>query len=280
MKRRLLIAFTSATLFSGVTNAQVALPAASPAQTIRQDFGMGRVELTYSRPAIKGRKLFGNFTELAPLGELWRTGANASTKIKFTDNVIMGGKSLDTGTYVLYTIPNKGNWEIVLNKGVNNWGTDGYKQTEDVVRFIVPADKMKNFAETFTMQFADVKNESMALQLMWGKTLVNVPITTNIKDRLRTQLEAALKTNNKPYQQAAAYYYEWEKDYTKALDNVNKGINANPKAFWLYLMKARIQKDMGDKTGAKTSANKTIEVATEAKNNDYVRMAKELLEKI
>jgi tetratricopeptide (TPR) repeat protein len=130
------------------------------------------------------------------------------------------------------------------------------------------------------MQFADVKNESVNLQLMWAKTLVTVPITSNVRDRIRTQLETALKGDKKPYQQAATFYYEWEKDYSKALDNVNKAIEANPKGFWLYLLKARIQNDNGDKAGAKASANKTIEVATDAKNADYVRMAKELLAKI
>lgn len=280
MKNFISIVLLSTTLFCNAGYAQVAMPQPSPTQFIRQEFGMGKIEVTYSRPSIKGRKLFSTKSELAPLGELWRTGANASTKIKFTDNVIMGGKSLDTGTFVIYTIPNKGTWEIVLNKGVTNWGTDGYKQTEDVVRFTVPASTTKNVAETFTMQFADVKNETANLQLLWGKTLVNVPIATNIKDRLRAQIETALTSANKPYQQAATYYYEWEKDYDKALTYVNKGIEATPTAFWLFLMKARIQKDMGDKAGAKVSANKTIEIATTAKNADYVRMAKELLQKI
>jgi hypothetical protein len=270
----------AATALCITAQAQITMPAPSPTQTIRQEFGMGRVEVTYSRPSVKGRKVFGSNTELAPLGQMWRTGANASTKIKFTDVVTVGGKQLDTGTYVIYTIPNKGSWEIVLNKGLNNWGTDGYKQTEDVVRFTVPTEKAKPFVENFTMQFADVKNESVNLQLSWANTMVTVPITTNVKDRLRTQLEAALKGEKKPYQQAASFYYEWDKDYAKAMDNVNKAIEANPKAFWLYLMKARIQKDSGDKTGAKESANKTIEIASEAKNADYVRMAKELLEKI
>ncbi len=107
--------------------------------------------------------------------------------------------------------------------------------------------------------------------------MVKVPISTNIKSRLRTQIESALQSDKKPYQQAANFYFEWDKDYAKALDNVNKGIEENPKAFWLYLLKARIQKEAGDKTGAVATANKTIEVATEAKNDDYVRMAKELI---
>ena len=279
MKKFLIVAVVFASLYSDQIIAQVNMPAPSPTQTIRQDFGMGRIEVTYSRPSVKGRKLFKENSELAPLGKLWRTGANAATKIKFTDKVMMGGKSLDTGTYVLYTIPNKKDWEIILNKGLTNWGVDGYKASEDVVRFKVPSHSVRPAAETFTMQIANINPESAALHIAWGGTGVHVPITTNVKDRLRIQIETALAADKKPmpYQQAANFYYEWDKDYAKALDNVNKGISASPKAFWLYLLKARIQKDMGDKTGARASAQKTIEIATEANNEDYVRMANDLL---
>jgi tetratricopeptide (TPR) repeat protein len=281
MKKLLILTIACTALYSNNIIAQVNMPAPSPTQTIRQDFGMGKIELTYSRPSIKGRKLFKENSELAPFGQLWRTGANAATKIKFTDKVMMGGKSLDTGTYVLYTIPNKNDWEIILNKGLSNWGVDGYKQSEDVVRFKVPSHSMKPAAETFTMQIENIQPESAALHISWGGTGVMVPITTNVKDRLRMQIETSLKGDKKPmpYQQAASFYYEWDKDYTKALDYSNKAIADNPKGFWLYLMKARIQKDMGDKAGAKASAQKTIEIATEAKNDDYVRMANDLIKK-
>lgn len=279
MKRLLILTIALTALYSTQTIAQVNMPAPSPTQTIRQDFGMGRIEVTYSRPAIKGRKLFKENSELAPLGKLWRTGANAATKIRFTDKVMMGGKTLDSGTYVLYTIPNKDNWEIILNKGLGNWGVDGYKESEDVVRFKVPSHSMKPAVESFTMQIENVQPESAALHIAWGDKGVMVPITTNVKDRLRSQIEASLKADKKPmpYQQAASFYYEWDKDYAKALQYVDKAIADNQKAFWLYLMKARIQKDMGDKAGSKASAQKTIEIATEAKNDDYVRMAKDLL---
>ncbi len=270
-----LVALLSASLY-----AQVNMPAPSSTQTIKQAFGMGSIELTYSRPSIKGRKVFEQGSELAPLGKLWRTGANAATKLRFTDFVTIGGKKIDSGTYVLYTIPNQNEWEIVLNKGVTNWGTDGYKETEDVVRLKVPAMKMSSSVETFTMQFADIKNESCELHLMWGKTAVQIPISTDIKDRLRTQIESAIKGEKPPYQQAAGFYYEWDKNFPKALENISKAIDANPKGFYLYLTKAKIQRDMGDKEGAKASANKTIEVASQEKNDDYVRQAKELISKL
>ncbi len=277
MMKTIFAAFATATLLFSEAGAQVTMPQPSPTSMIRQDFGMGKIELTYSRPSIRGRKLFDNNSVLAPLGKPWRTGANSATKIRFTDAVTVGSKNLDSGTYVVYTVPNKPQWDVVFSKGTAYPGQEGFKESDDLVRVKASPLTLNDKVETFTMQFGDVQNESCELQMMWGNTAIKVPIKTNIKDRLRGQLEAALKGDNKPYQQAANFYYEWDKNYATALENVNKGIEANPKAYWLYLLKARIQKDAGDKKGAMATANKTIELATEAKNDDYVRMAKELM---
>ena len=264
--------------------AQIKMPAPSSTQKISQDFGMGKIDLTYSRPNIKGRVLLKDNSELAPLGKLWRTGANAATRLYFSDNVMMGGKLLDTGSYVLYVVPAKDMWEIVINKGLTNWGTDGYKESEDIVRFKVKANKINGDAiETLTMQFANVQAESCELHIMWGNTAVSVPMSTNVKDRIRAQVVKALsadKVNPAAYGSAATFYYEWDKNNAKALENVKKATDANPKAFWLFLQTAKIQKDMGDKVGAKASAEKCIAIATEAKNDDYVRQANELIKKL
>ncbi|HEX8355952.1 MAG TPA: DUF2911 domain-containing protein [Segetibacter sp.] len=276
MNKTLIIAL-AAILSLTNTQAQVNMPAPSPTQTIMQDFGMGKIELTYSRPGIKGRKLFGAGTELAPFGKPWRTGANAATKIRFTDKVTIGAKSLDSGSYVIYTIPNQAQWDVVFSKGTAYPGSEGFKESDDVARVKATASTSANNVETFTMQFADIKNESCNLQISWGNTIVNVPITTNIKDRVRTQLEAALQGDKKPYFQAAGFYYDYDKNYSKALDNINKAIEENPKAFYMYLQKARIQKDMGDKAAAKASALKTVELAKEAKNADYETFGNELI---
>lgn len=276
MNKFLLIGFSAATLISVTATAQVNMPAPSPTQTIVQDFGLGRIELTYSRPGMKGRQLFGEKSELAPIGRPWRTGANAATRIRFTDNVTIGGKMLDTGRYVIYTIPGRGQWDVIFSKGTAYPGAEGFKESDDVVRLRATAHTIKETIETFTMQFGNIRNESCDLVMVWGNTAVVVPITTNIKDRIRTRLEASLQGDKAPYSQAASYYYEYEKNYQKALENINKAIAQNPKAYFLYLTKARIQRDMGDKAGAKVSAEKTVELAREAKNEDYVTFGNEL----
>lgn len=270
--------FAIAIMFScGVITAQVKMPAPSPTQTIKQNFGIGTVELTYSRPGAKGRKIFG---ELVPYNKLWRTGANSATVIKFTEPVEIKGKKLDTGSYALYTIPNIDSWEIIFNKGVNNAGVSGYKESDDVIRFYVEPSRMREKMETFTMQFENIKPESCDLNIMWEKTRVTIPIETNIKDKVKYQLDAAMLTDKKPYWQAAQFYNEYEINLPKALENVTKALDENPNAYWMWLYKAKIQHQMGDKEGAKASSEKSLELATKEKNDDYIRMNQALLKKL
>ena len=278
MKKLLFTVLAATALVSGI-NAQVPMPAASPTQSIRQDFGMGKIELVYSRPSIKGRQLLAQNSVLAPLGKPWRTGANAATKISFSDEVMIGGKNLSAGDYVIYTIPNSNQWDVVFSKGKTYPGQDGFTESDDVVRVKATVNKAAKPVETFTMQFANILPETCELHMMWGTAAVSVPIKTNIKDRLRTQLEAALQGDKKPYFQAATFYYEWDKNHDKALTNVNKAIEENKKAFWMHMLKARIQKDMGDVAGAKATANQVVALAKEAKNDDYVKQATDLFSK-
>ena len=259
--------------FSLASTAQVAMPAPSPTQSIKQAFGIGSLELTYSRPSIKGRKIY---SDLVPYNKLWRTGANAATKLVLTEPLEIGGKKMDTGTYVLYTIPGIDSWEVILNKGLTNWGTDGYKETEDVARFKVEPIKMKNKMETFTMNFSNVGPEYCSLDIMWEKTIVSITIKADFKDKVRAQIEAGLKTDKKPYWQAAQFYNEYDKNLPKALENVTKAIEENDKAFWIWIYKARIQKELGDMAGAMISSKKSLDLAKEAKNDDYVKLNQDL----
>lgn len=256
--------------FSFNSAAQVRMPAPSPTQTIKQEFGIGSVEITYSRPAAKGRKIFG---DLVPYNKLWRTGANAATRIVLTEPLEFAGKRIDTGTYVLYSIPGIDSWDIIFNKGLTNWGIDGYKEGQDVARIRIEPVKSKTKVESFTIQFVDVKPESCELQLLWEKTVVAIPVKTDFRDKVRAQIEAALQTDKKPpYWQAAQFYNEYEKNLPKALENVTKAIETNDKAYWMWIYKAKIQKDLGDNAGAMESSKKSLALAKEAKNDDYVKI--------
>ncbi|HYC27207.1 MAG TPA: DUF2911 domain-containing protein, partial [Chitinophagaceae bacterium] len=106
-------------------------PQPSPPQTIRQDFGLSAVELSYSRPGVKNRKIFG---DLVPFGKVWRTGANQATTITFGDDVTIGDKKIPAGKYGLLTIPDKDNWTVIITKQLDVTNPVAYKQDQDVVR--------------------------------------------------------------------------------------------------------------------------------------------------
>jgi hypothetical protein len=274
--KRILLACSIA-LSSLILNAQVKLPAPSPTQTIKQDFGIGSIEIVYSRPSVKGRTIFGG---LEAFGKMWRTGANRATKLTITEPIELSGKKLDTGSYAIYTIPNIDTWDIIINKGFNNGGLDGYKESEDVLRFKVVPVKLKNRVETFTIQFDEVKPESCGITLMWDKTSVTIPVMANFRPKVKAQMEAALQSDKKPYWEAAQYYNEYEKNLPKALEYATKAAEANDKAFWVFLYKAKIQQEMGDKAGALASSQKSLELATAAKNDAYVKMNEDLQKKL
>lgn len=273
MKKKIIVFCSASLLFINIASAQINMPSPSTTQTVIQDFGMGSIELTYSRPNIKNRTVFG---DLVPYGKLWRTGANGASRLTFKTPVEIGGKKIDTGSYALYTIPAEDNWEIILNKGINNGGVTGYKESEDVVRFTVPSIKTTSKTETFTMQFANIKPESCDLQLVWEKRSISIPITTNIKDKIRAQIEAAMLTDKKPHWQAAQFYFEYDKNLTRALENVTKATDENPKAFYMFLYKARIEKEMGKTAAAMETSKTSLALSKEAKNDDYIKMNKEL----
>jgi hypothetical protein len=269
MKRLLMLAAT----FAAVTSfGQVNMPQPSPTQTIKQNFGLGTVEVNYSRPGVKGRKIFG---DVVPFDKVWRTGANGATIINFSDDVIIGGTTVKAGKYGLLSIPGKKDFTIIITKDLTVNQPALYKQENDVVRVSAPVSKLSDHVETLSMQFTNVKNESCELQITWDKLAVSLPIAVDIKDRIKADVEKNLASDKPNYQTAATFYFEWLKDNNKALSLVTKGVDQQKDAFWLYLLKARIEKELGDKVSAKASAEKCIEYATAAKNSDYVRMAQE-----
>jgi hypothetical protein len=248
-------------------------PQPSPGQTLRQDFGISSIELNYSRPGMKGRKIFG---DLVPYGKVWRTGANSATRIKFSDDVTIGGQTLKAGEYAIYTVPNEKEWEIIINKGSANWGTD-YKQEDDILRVKATSVKLDWPVETFTMQFSNVKSNSTDLQIMWDKTLVSVPITTDVDQKVIAQIDNAMNKDNRPYFAAAMYYMETGRDLKQALAWLDKAIEQNPTAFWIYHQKANALAKLGKKAEAKTTAQKSMELAKTANNDDYVKLNEKLI---
>jgi tetratricopeptide (TPR) repeat protein len=251
-------------------------PQPSPSQTIKQDFGISSIELSYSRPSIKGRKIFG---DLVPFGQVWRTGANGVTRIKFADDVTVGGQPLKAGEYAIYTIPNEKEWDVIISKGVNNWGTE-YKQDEDVARFKVKSIKLDQPVETFTMQFANIRSNSAELHIMWEKTAVAIPVVTDVDKKVMAQIDNAMNKDNHPYYQAAMYYMESGRDLNQAVTWFNKALEQNPNAYWVYHQKANALAKLGKKDEAKATAQKSMDLAKAEKNEDYVKLNQKLIESL
>jgi len=273
MKKILLALSLGCAVFS-LSAQQLKTPAPSSTQVIKQELGLGTVELSYSRPNIKGRKIFG---DLVPFGKVWRTGANGATTLTFSDEVIIGGTKIPAGKYGLLTIPDADSWTIIITKQVDVTSPAAYKQSEDVVRVKVPSSLMKDPLETFSMQFGDVKSNSTNLYMLWANTIVALPITTEIDAKISAQIKSVMEKDNRPYFGAAMYYMDNGKDLNQALTWFNKAAEQDPTAYWVLHQKANCLAKLGKKEEAKATALKSIEIAKTAKNDDYVALNEKLI---
>jgi hypothetical protein len=275
MKKIILLACAAFTLMTA--DAQLKTPAPSPSQTVKQDFGLSSIELSYSRPGMKGRKIYG---DLVPFGKVWRTGANQATIINFGEEVNIGGKKIPAGKYGLLTIPDKNSWTVIITKQLDVTSPAGYKQDMDVVRVEAKPMKVDNNIETFTIQFANVKPTSVDLQLLWENTAVSIPITADVETKVMAQIDNLMNKDNRPYFGAAMYYMDNGKDLNQALVWFDKAVELNPKAFWIHHQRANALAKLGKKEEAKAAAKKSMELAKEAQNDDYVKLNEKLLAEI
>ncbi|MBS1774443.1 MAG: DUF2911 domain-containing protein [Bacteroidetes bacterium] len=267
---------TAALLLNVAVQAQeLKLPAMSPGAKISQDFSTSNIEITYSRPSMRGRKIFG---DLVPYGEVWRTGANSATKIKFGEDVTVGGQVVKAGEYALYTIPSQTEWTVIINKGTGNWGNAGYDVASDVARFkITPKMSDKN-VQTFTINIGNITFNSCNLELMWEKTKIVIPIKANNEERLNANIDKAINHPTVPYFSAANYYFETNQSLDKAYEYVNKALETNDKAFYMWNLKARIAQKMGKNAEGIAAAEKSIETAKgSAFESEYAHKGNKLI---
>ena len=279
--KKLLLPFLLAMFFipASITLVQaqgIKLPAPSPLQTIKQEFALSDISVSYSRPAMRGRKIMG---DLVPFNNtVWRTGANQPTKLTFGEDVTIAGTPVPKGEYALYTIPAKDEWTMILSKNTALWGSMGYKESDDLMRFKAKSTTLPSNIESFTIQFANVKPQSLDVQLMWEKTAVSFTVNTDIDARVMKQIETAMApSDRRPYFEAATYYYESGKDLKQALEWASKAVEQNPERYWVEHLKAKIQLKMGDKKGAIASAGNSMNTAKSQNNPDYVALNEKLI---
>ena len=257
-------------------HAQINMPAPSPQSTVTQKVGLTDITITYSRPGMKGREIYGG---LVPYGALWRTGANALPKLTLSDEVTVGGQKVPAGEYALLTIPDKTEWTIIINRKTQG-STADYDKAQDVARFTVKPTQLSEKVESFTIGFSDIQNESANIDLEWEKTRVRIPLEVAVDAKVMAQIEktmASAEASAGDYFQAASYYMTTDRDPKQALEWINKAVAMNDTQYWVMHLQARILEKNGKKTEAKAAAEKSMKLAQEAGNEDYVRLNKELI---
>lgn len=258
---------------------KVEFPQPSPTGVIKQRVGLTDVEIVYSRPSMRGRKIFGGLT---PYGAVWRTGANTATTLSFSTDVKLNGTAIPAGKYELFTIPNVDEWTVIIHKNVEEWGAYSYDAKDDVVRFTAKPTQLPTPMETFTIGVNDLRDESATIYLMWEQTRVPLKLEVDVASKLVPQIEAVMSSNaeKKPYFQAAMFYFEHNLDLKKAAEWLQSAVTANPDAFYMYYHQARVLAKIGDKAGARAAAQHSIEIAKKAGGpvaDEYTRLNETLL---
>ena len=172
MKKIILTAFLAVSVSA---YSQWNIPAASPRQSVDQQFSMSKISLDYGRPAVKGRKVFG---ELVPFGQVWRAGANSATKITFEQSIDFGGKVVPAGTYGVFVIPQEKEWKIILNKDANQWGAYSYDERLNIIDITVPTQKLTEAQEVFEIALNPKDENNVDMVFKWDLTKVIVPLKT------------------------------------------------------------------------------------------------------
>ncbi|ALW86577.1 hypothetical protein AUC43_16705 [Hymenobacter sedentarius] len=275
---------TAVTLLAAPSaQAQITTPQASPKSTVTQRVGLTDITIVYSRPSLKGRAVFGDKTPLAPLGQRWRTGANATTSIKFSDDVTIDGKKVPAGEYGIYTIPRANEWTVVLNKSLKQGAdVEGFKEDQDVARLTVKPYKVASKVETFTINFADITPGTANVAMEWANTGVKFKITADVDSKVMAQIDEKITKNANPSANdlaaAAVYYLDNNKDLKQALAWMEKA-NATDAKYWNLNTEAKIRLKMKDYAGATKAAeaSKKAALAATPPNGEYVKMNEELM---
>ncbi len=236
MKSFLVVLFSLFTLCSA---AQIEFPSLSPKGTVEQKIGLTTISVEYERPTARGRDIFG---KLVPYEILWRTGAGNCTKIEFKNEVLIDGKKIPAGQYSMFTIPGMQEWTVILNSDKSLYGTGGYNESKDVIRFKTKAKTTDRYYESLTIDI-DITEANAELNISWEKTRIAFEINTqtdkNLKKLVNEQLLSGKVKDPQLLAMGAEYYYFQNKDLETGLKLINKAIDIEKKS-WFYGLKTDI----------------------------------------
>lgn len=259
---------------------QMTHPKASPFARIEQEVGLTKVTVEYSRPAARGRTLFGTQSNgnpgLVPYGRIWRVGANESTKVNFDSDVYIRENFLPKGTYALYAFPEEESWEIVFHKNISHWG-DGrtaYDAKEDALRIKAIPVHTLGFQENFLIFFDELSHEGAKLILSWGATKISIPFRVTTGLQMEAQIKSKLggTPTAQTYYEIARYYQEQGKKQEIALSYVNTAIEMQGSTYYFQRVKSLILADIGKYANAIAAAQLSLELAKKEGKDEFVRM--------
>lgn len=250
--------------------AQITTPAPSPMCKLEQKVGLGTITVEYSRPGKKDRIVFG---DVVSYGKTWRTGANACTKVTFSDDVEIEGVKVAKGSYALFSIPGENHWEVMFYNDITVSGVpDNYDITKEVAHIKVTPELIPYTVESFTIDINDIKNESATMNLIWETTMVPIKLRFDTDSKVVKNIEKVMSgPSSNDYYQAARYYYDTNKDMNAAIQWIQKS-NQMDAQFWKLRVESLILARLGRKAEAIEAANKSKAKAIEAKNDEYVKM--------
>lgn len=240
-------------------------PRVSPMATTSQVVGLAEVEITYSRPFVKERTIWG---ELVPYGEVWRTGANEATTFEITHDAKINGKALAAGEYALFTIPGKDSWTLIFNEEAEQWGAFQHDPEEDALRVEVKPESAPH-AEMFTIGFSDVDSDSARVNLHWKE--VNVPFVVEFDTpeiAIEQARQAAEGSDNARAMYGWANYFLGEEEHLDEALVWASSVAESTENFFTVALKARLQAATGDTDAAVATARKALELGEKAQADE------------
>ena len=267
MKNNLILAFI---ILSNLSVAQVITPQPSPKSTLNQTVGITEIEISYSRPGVKGRKVFG---DLVPYDKFWRTGANSATQISINKPIVISGTELLKGSYALLIKPSKNQWLVNFYTYVKgDWKF--YKDQTPVVSTSLDTKPLSEKVESFTIDITDFTDNGAHLEIKWENTLVGIPFEVKTAEQVENQIERfsknPLKNVSNDYYKAASYNLSVNKDLNLALEWINEAVKIRPEAYWMLGKKAEIEVALGMQKEALDTYEKSTALATKANSLNFV----------
>jgi hypothetical protein len=247
----------------------LAVPEASPEARVSQTVGLTRMEVSYHRPAVAGRPIWG---ALVPYGEVWRAGANENTTISFSSPVKIEGKPLAAGTYGVHAIPTARDWTVIFSRMSVAWGSFSYDEKEDALRVKVTPRTAPAFHERLAYAFDDPSETSVTLALRWEKLEVPVRIEVDtpavVMASMREELRGLPRFGWQAWNQAARYWVEHGGNLDEATQMVDRSIRMN-EGFANLTTRAALLEKKRDAKGAAATRARALELATEADLNQH-----------